>query len=80
MSYDGLPYPGIIVDSDDDAVEVKSMSRIGDNRFFWPMREDRIWYEYHKVVTLIPEPNSVGSRHLEVAKNYWKAACNQLNI
>lgn len=68
------------MDYDVDAVEVKSMARIGENRFFWPLREDRVWYEYDKVLTVIPEPNPIGSRHVEVAREFWKAVCAKLNI
>ena len=80
VSYDGAPYPGKIVDFDDDTVEVSSMSKIGNNRFFWPMREHRIWYEYDKIVTLIPKPSSVGSRHVQIERLHWEAICDQLDL
>ena len=52
--YDGVPYPGLVTDCDDDSIEVKTMNRIGNNRFYWPVRDDVIWYKYATVVSLIP--------------------------
>jgi len=42
--YDGDAFPGIIqeVDATDHCILVKTMSAIGSNRFFWPMRHDVI--------------------------------------
>lgn len=75
VEYDKVLYPGIITDSDIDSVEVKTMSRIGVNRFFWPKKEDIIWYDYQKIYSLIPEPKNVTSRHVEVEKKFWDAIC-----
>ena len=78
--YDGVPYPGLETDCDDDSIEVKTMSRIGNNRFFWPVRDDIIWYEYASVVTLIPPPTPVTHRHVEIDKRYWIAICTKLDM
>ena len=43
------------------------------------MREDRIWYEYDKIVTLIPEPSSVGSRHVQIERLYWETTVYAIN-
>ena len=80
VEYDGSPYPGVIIDSDDDSIEVKSMHRIGHNRFYWPDREDTIWYEYASVISLIPAPTPVTQRHVEIDKRYWAAICTKLYI
>lgn len=71
--YDHKPYPGVIVDVDDSdwGIEVKVMHRIGVNRFFWPMREDRCWYICEQFVTLINEPASVGTRHVQIDRATW---------
>jgi len=53
VEYEGLPYPGIIQDVDDDRAEVTAMNRIGPNRFFWPMIEDRFFYEKDEIITLL---------------------------
>ena len=42
------------MDYDEEYVEVKHMSHIGNNRLFWPMRNDVTWYDYEAVVSLIP--------------------------
>uniref|UniRef100_A0A0E9QLU3 Uncharacterized protein n=1 Tax=Anguilla anguilla TaxID=7936 RepID=A0A0E9QLU3_ANGAN len=40
------------------------MSREGDNRFFWPMRDYVVWYMRDNVIGLVPEPKPVTSRHM----------------
>ncbi|WAR05307.1 hypothetical protein MAR_020676, partial [Mya arenaria] len=53
VDYEGLPYPGLIMDVDEDTVEVTAMCRIGPNRFFWPLVEDRLWYGKEKLITFL---------------------------
>jgi hypothetical protein len=51
------PYPGIIQDVDAESYAlIKTMSCVGDNRLFWPMREDIVWYQPENVFGLVPEP------------------------
>ena len=74
VEYDGHPYPGIIVAVDQSDVLVKAMHRVGrlwQNRFFWPSMADECWYNYDAIITLIPEPHKVGSRHQEVDHKVW---------
>ena len=66
-----MPYPGVIQDVDHDSAEVKVMHKIGTNRFFWPMLEDVIWYNYEHVVMLIPEPEPVTKRHVQINAEVW---------
>lgn len=41
VRYDGDPYPGIMQDvGSDSCALVKTMSHVGKNRFFWPMRDE----------------------------------------
>ncbi|KAJ8355257.1 hypothetical protein AAFF_G00078390, partial [Aldrovandia affinis] len=49
------------------ALEVKVMHNIGRNRFFWPRLEDQIWYTVDKVITLIPPPENVTKRHVQIS-------------
>uniref|UniRef100_A0A0E9X9C8 Uncharacterized protein n=1 Tax=Anguilla anguilla TaxID=7936 RepID=A0A0E9X9C8_ANGAN len=73
VNYDGDVYPGIIQDIDGySGALVKTMSRIGNNRFYWPERDDIIWYQSDKVIGLIPEPVPVTKRHKEIAVSVWK--------
>lgn len=58
---------------------VKTMSRIGDNRFFWPQRDDVIWYEPINVLGLIPEPVPVTKRHKEIIVSVWREICEALS-
>lgn len=80
VTYDGDPYPGIIQDvGSDSCALVKTMSRIGRNRFFWPMREDVIWYQPKDVVRLVPEPQQVTKRHVMLDPTVWAEICSALD-
>ena len=37
------------------------MHRVGVNRFFWPAREDVLWYLHSDIITMIPPPTAVTS-------------------
>lgn len=39
LKYDGDLYPGVITDMSETHVEVRSMAKVGVNRFFWPARD-----------------------------------------
>lgn len=75
--YDGDAYPGVIQDVDSDSsVLVKTMSRIGENRFFWPQRDDIIWYRMENVLGLVPEPQPITKRHMMLNASVWKQVCS----
>ena len=42
VTYDNQPYPGIIHDVDDGEIEFMLMHRVGENRYFWPYRDDTL--------------------------------------
>jgi hypothetical protein len=77
-----MPYPGIIMDvDDDDEVEVKVMCRIGPNRFFWPLVEDRLWYSMKCIVTLLDEePELVTKRHRQISPELWNLIVRKLDL
>jgi hypothetical protein len=78
--YDEKPYPGIIVDTDDNEVEVQVMYSIGKNRFFWPLIDDVLWYKKEQLVTLIDPPEKVTNRHFQINKEVWKKMEDILDI
>ncbi|WAR20605.1 hypothetical protein MAR_002443 [Mya arenaria] len=81
VDYDGRPYPGKIVDVDDNNIEVSAMHCIGDNIFFWPLTPDVIWYEGVKVVTLLNnEPSLVTTRHRAIDKTVWEAIVKKMEL
>ena len=45
-----------IKDTDVVSVEVNTMNKVGNNRFFWPAAVDCIWYNYDDVLSIIPPP------------------------
>lgn len=71
VTYEDTVYPGIIQDIKETHVQVKCMSRIGANRFFWPLRDDILWYLFQDVLRMIPAPKAVTSRHVEIEPAIW---------
>ena len=72
VRYEGRIYPGIVLGTEGNDIEVKCMSVAGKNRFYWPSRDDRCWYSSDNVVGCIPEPQKVGSRHMEIHPELWE--------
>lgn len=64
-------YPGIIAAVEETDAEVKCMTRIGENRFFWSVVEDKLWYHIDDIIALIPEPTKVGSRAFQICPTVW---------
>ena len=52
--------------TDEGYAQVKCMHRVGQNRYFWPAREDIIWYMFDDILRLIPAPVRVTARHVEI--------------
>ncbi|WAR02440.1 hypothetical protein MAR_008998 [Mya arenaria] len=72
VEYDGLPYPGEVLDVDEEDLEVKVMHKIGKNRFFWPLLDDTLWYHKDKVVTILDgAPVRVTGRHWKINHDVW---------
>ena len=79
VQYDGKPYPGLIQAVDENEVEVNAMRTVGDNRFYWPHPvQDVLWYSAENVLRIIPEPQKVGSRHMQIQKHIWDEIKEQL--
>lgn len=54
--------------------EEKQLKRLwgaGKNCFFWPLKEDVHWYPFEGILTIIPPPKNVTSRHLAIAEHQW---------
>ena len=71
--FDGKPYPGVIKGYDESTLEVKCMSRIGQNRSFWPLFDDEFKYPHSNVITLMNEPQKITERrnHFMVERAVW---------
>lgn len=82
VKYDGKPFPGKIlqVEPDDDDALIECMTKIGDNRFFWPVCRDEAWYMQQDILGVIPEPTLIGrsGRHHQVHPQAWEHACKLL--
>ena len=71
LMYDKTLYPGKILATDENNVQVKRMHHAGitKNRLFWPPLEDVLWYPFDDVLELIPPPQPVtgrDSRHMQI--------------
>ncbi|XP_062319382.1 uncharacterized protein LOC134022109 [Osmerus eperlanus] len=71
LKYDGDMYPGVITDTSETHVEVRCMQKIGVNRFFWPARDDILWYLFEDIVCIIPPTRAVTGRHMEIESEVW---------
>ena len=79
LTYDKTLYPGIILATDENNVQVKCMHHAGitKNSFFWPPLENVLWYPFD-VLELIPPPQPVtgrDSRHMQIQKKVWDRLC-----
>ena len=54
--------------------------RVGDNRYFWPLRDNCLWYSRENFVTVIPVPNLVAKRHHEIEKQIYNFIKDKLNM
>ena len=73
VRYYGNAYPGIVTEVEDLDIEVKCMNSVGMNRFYWPAIRDYVcWYTVDDILFLIPEPEKVGSRHVQIRPNLWE--------
>lgn len=80
LKYDADLYPGVIMDIDETHVKVRSMAKIGSNRFFWPARDDILWSVFDDIVAIIPPPKPVTSRHMEVDKDIWAKLLEEVSL
>lgn len=77
IQYDQDVYPGIIQDVDAAGCTlVKTMSITGKNRFFWPVKDDVLWYQPDDLLGLVPEPQPVTKRHMRLLENVWEMLCS----
>ncbi|KAK2892368.1 hypothetical protein Q8A67_012356 [Cirrhinus molitorella] len=79
VQYDDDPYPGIILQVEENNVKVKCMHRNGVNKFFWPTpRDDVNWYSDDQIMCLIPEPQALNKRSVQIDKRFWEFIMSQL--
>ncbi len=60
-----------VIKYDDETALVKCMHRVGANGFFWPLRDDFLWYLFDDVLEIIQAPQPVTSHHMEIQKDVW---------
>ncbi|XP_061899472.1 uncharacterized protein LOC133647790 [Entelurus aequoreus] len=73
VKYDDDVYPGIIMDVEEHSIRVKCMHRNGVNKFCWPSpRDDVSWYADDQLLCLIPEPQALNKRSVQLEKSTWK--------
>jgi hypothetical protein len=80
VKYDDVPYPGIVQNVDDDDIEVQVMHKIGNNRYFWPLMPDILWYKHSQLLCEITEPTKVGTRHYQLSKPDWTKVVKVMDL
>ena len=76
---DNEAYPGFIMDAEGHSVKVKCMHRNGINKFPWPSPgEDICWYYDWHILCLIPEPQALNKRSVQIEVSAWKYVEEQL--
>ncbi|XP_048243037.1 uncharacterized protein LOC125375972 [Haliotis rufescens] len=74
LIYDGMPYPGKIIDTGEGELFIESMHYVGrnDNLFFWPRMKDHCWYMFDNILGIIPKLIPQNTRHFSVPTNMWE--------
>lgn len=72
LKYDNDLYPEITLNTDEAHALVKCLHRAGANRFFWPARDDILWYLFDDMLEIIQAPQPVTFRHMEIQRDVWK--------
>lgn len=71
VNYDGEPYPGIILEVEDD-VKVKCMHKNGTKKFSWPSPCEGItWYRDDQIVCLMKEPQPLNKGSVQLETTVW---------
>ncbi|ROI70160.1 hypothetical protein DPX16_0511 [Anabarilius grahami] len=79
VQYDDDPYPGIILQVEENHVKVKCMHRNGVNKFFWPSpRDDVNCYGDDQIICLIQEPLALNKRSVQLDRPFWEFIMGQL--
>ena len=60
-----------VMDVTKNTVVVRCMKIVGQNRFRWPLKDDIAEYELQEIISAIPEPLSVTTRHLQIDSLVW---------
>lgn len=74
--YDDIPNPGVVQKVDN----VQVMHKIGNNRYFWPMIPDILWYNHSQIICEISEPTKVGFRHYQLSKSDWDKVVKVVDV
>ena len=78
--YDKNPYPGRVLEVHEGELFVDCLHAVGkpfSNTLFWPcLCRDLCWYEYDKLVTVIPKAvlKTGSAKHFAVDAQIWEAA------
>ena len=72
INYNGKPYPGLVVDIDEQDVRVRCVHRIGKLdkcHFYWPKcLTDESLYDMKDIIAIIPEPEKICTKYFEDPK------------
>lgn len=62
IKYEGEYFPGTVENVDGDLYEISTMTFSSGNKFRWPERSDKIWYQENDIEEKITVPTLANTR------------------
>lgn len=70
VTYEGRPFPGVIIDIDSNELEISVMKLRKDGKWIWPKPKDQIWYPQESVVNKISRPVFIESANAYIVEDF----------
>lgn len=73
VNFNDVLYPGIITDKNEDSseFEVNVLYSVGNNKYVWPTKQDKIWYSLKDICCFAEPPKKLTKRVLTFADATW---------
>ncbi|CAH0553862.1 unnamed protein product [Brassicogethes aeneus] len=71
VSYDKNFFPGVVCSLNSQDYKIKALKNIGENKYIWPLPEDKIWYCKTDILFNISPPIKVTKRPLPLDVKDW---------
>ena len=71
--YNNTLYPGILTDINEitNEYEVNVLYSVGENKYVWPTKQDKIWYPSNDICYAIDEPKYLTKRVMTFLSSPW---------
>lgn len=71
INYNGVLYPGIVTNLNNDQTEVNVLHAIGKNKYIWPTKKDCIWYTQEEIHCMTTAPKKITRRIWSFPQAEW---------